>query len=124
MNHAQIDLRHTLRSLGYKGGLKSCEKQLGLRRNKLDGVDGRFAIHLWNDYFYNANQHALETLLAYNIEDSLKLEELMRISFNMKIGSLGFENFEKVTRYQSPTNLFEPHFETISKIKSKLSFNY
>ena len=77
-----------------------------------------------NDYFYNANQHALETLLAYNIEDSLKLEELMRISFNMKIGSLGFENFEKVTRYQSPTNLFEPHFETISKIKSKLSFNY
>ena len=48
----------------YKGGLKSCEKQLGLSRSGLEGVDGYFAIHLWNDYYYNTNQKALETLLA------------------------------------------------------------
>ena len=124
LNHAQIDLRYILASLGFKGGLKSCEQQLGLRRNGLDGVDGYFAIHLWNDYYYNANQKALETLLAYNIEDSINLEKLMQISFNMKIDSLGFENFEKVSNCRIPKNIFQPHFETISKIKSKTGYNY
>ena len=84
LNHAQIDLRYTLKSLGYGGGLKSCEKQLGLNRDGLEGVDGYFAIHLWNEYYYNANQDALKTLLAYNIEDSINLERLMQISYNMK----------------------------------------
>ena len=124
LNHAQIDLRYILASLGFKGGLKSCEQQLGLLRDGLDGVDGYFAIHLWNDYYYNANQKALETLLAYNIEDSINLEKLMQISFNMKIDSLGFENFKKVPNYRIPNNIFQPHFETISKIKSKISYNY
>lgn len=124
LNHAQIDLRYILASLGFKGGLKSCEQQLGLRRNGLDGVDGYFAIHLWNDYYFNANQKALETLLAYNIEDSINLEKLMQISFNMKIDSLGFEKFEKVPNCRIPNNIFQPHFETISKIKSKTSYNY
>ena len=120
LNHAQIDLRYTLKSLGYGGGLKSCEKQLGLSRDGLEGVDGYFAIHLWNEYYYNANQNALETLLAYNIEDSINLERLMHIAFNMKIDNLGFENFERVPSCQSPKNIFTPDFETISKIKSSL----
>ena len=124
LNHAQIDLRYTLASLGFKGGLKSCEQQLGLRRNGLDGVDGYFAIHLWNDYYYNANQKALESLLAYNIEDSINLEKLMQISYNMKIDSLGYQNFEKVPNCRKPSNIFQPHFETISRIKSKTGYNY
>ncbi len=124
LNHAQIDLRYTLASLGFKGGLKSCEQQLGLRRDGLDGVDGYFAIHLWNDYYYNANQKALESLLSYNIEDSINLEKLMQIAYNLKIDSLGFENFEKVPYYSKPNNIFQPHFETISKIKSKTGYNY
>ena len=80
LNHAQIDLRYLLSSLGYKGGLKRCEQQLGIFRSALDGVDGYFAIHLWNDYYYNGNRLALETLLAYNIEDTINLEKLMEIS--------------------------------------------
>ena len=124
LNHAQIDLRYTLASLGFKGGLKNCEQQLGLHRDGLDGVDGYFAIHLWNDYYYNANQKALESLLAYNIEDSINLEKLMQISYNLKIDNLGFENFEKVPNCIKPSNPFQPHFKTISKIKSKSSYNY
>ena len=124
LNHAQIDLRYILASLGFKGGLKSCEQQLGLRRNGLDGVDGYFAIHLWNDFYYNANQKALETLLAYNIEDSINLEKLMHIAFNMKIDNLGYANFEKVPKCRAPINLFKPHFETISNIKSKIYYNF
>tara|TARA_B100001094_G_scaffold124922_1_gene120818 strand:- start:1247 stop:2089 length:843 start_codon:yes stop_codon:yes gene_type:complete len=124
LNHAQIDLRHTLKSLGYGGGLKSCERQLGLSREGLEGVDGYFAIHLWNEYYYNADQSALETLLAYNIEDSINLEKLMQISFNMKVDKLGFEEFKNVPYSKTPSNLFKPNFETIKRIKSKLSPNY
>ena len=124
LNHAQIDLRYILASLGFKGGLKSCEQQLGLRRNGLDGVDGYFATHLWNDFYYNANQKALETLLAYNIEDSINLEKLMHIAFNMKIDNLGYANFEKVPKCRAAINLFKPHFETISNIKSKIYYNF
>ena len=124
LNHAQIDLRYILASLGFRGGLKSCEQQLGLKRYGLDGVDGYFAIHLWNDYYYNANQKALETLLAYNIEDCINLEKLMQISYNRKIDSLGFENFEKIPYTRIPDNIFQPHLRTILKIKSKINFNY
>jgi uncharacterized protein YprB with RNaseH-like and TPR domain len=34
MNHAHIDLRYVLKSLGYAGGLKRCEKALGLDRGE------------------------------------------------------------------------------------------
>ena len=124
LNHAQIDLRYLLSSLGYKGGLKSCEKQLGIFRSALDGVDGYFAIHLWNDYYYNGNRLALETLLAYNIEDTVNLEKLMEISFNKKIDRIGIKNFEKVNNNKSPKNPFQPHLQTVLKIKSKLNFKY
>ena len=84
MNHAHIDLRYVLKSLGYTGGLKMCEIALGLDRGDLDGVDGSFAVLLWLDYQENKNEKALETLLAYNIEDVVKLETLMVMAYNMK----------------------------------------
>ncbi|MFP5213215.1 MAG: ribonuclease H-like domain-containing protein [Acidobacteriota bacterium] len=85
MNHAHIDLRYVLRSLGYSGGLKGCEKQLGLDREELDGVDGFFAVLLWQDYKRRGNRAALDTLLAYNIMDTVNLETLMVIAYNMKL---------------------------------------
>lgn len=38
-----IDLRYVLGSLGLKGGLKSCERQLGLRRDALENINGYVA---------------------------------------------------------------------------------
>ena len=55
MRHAHIDLRYLLASLGYRGGLKGCERQLGLHRGELDGVDGYLAVLLWWDYLNNGN---------------------------------------------------------------------
>ena len=55
VGRAHIDLRYVLSSLGYKGALKGCEKKLGLRRDGLDGVDGFFAVLLWNDFVENRN---------------------------------------------------------------------
>ena len=44
MPHAHLDLRYILYSLGYSGGLKSCERQLGIGRvGTLADVDGFFA---------------------------------------------------------------------------------
>jgi|GEM_PF-864300 len=63
---AHVDLRHVLKSVGLRGGLKSCEKQLRLDREELDGVDGYFAVLLWHEYETTGDPAALETLLAYN----------------------------------------------------------
>ena len=56
MAQAHIDLMFVLRSLGYRGGLKSCERQLGLGRDELEGVDGYFAVLLWNEYVNFGNE--------------------------------------------------------------------
>ena len=83
--HFHLDLRYVLASLGYKGGLKGAEKALGISRGGLDGVDGFFAVLLWKEYNRTGNRRALETLLAYNIEDVVNLEKLACIAYNLKL---------------------------------------
>lgn len=74
IKHAHLDLRYILKGLGYSGGLKSCEQQLGIgRKGCLEDVDGYFAVLLWNDYKKKRKTKSLETLLAYNIQDVLSL---------------------------------------------------
>jgi hypothetical protein len=90
VDHAHIDLRYLLSSLGYRGGLKGCEKSLGLDRAELAGVDGYFAVLLWREYCETGSIKALETLLAYNIADTVNLENLMVQSFNMKVEKTPF----------------------------------
>lgn len=92
ISHCHLDLRYILKSLGYSGGLKSCEKQLGIGRgDDLDGVDGFMAVLIWNHYRRRKDKKALETLLAYNIEDVLNLEYLMITAYNKKIQGLPLE---------------------------------
>ncbi len=87
---AHLDLRYPLASLGYRGGLKGCERQLGIERGELEGVDGYFAVVLWQDFRRNGNRRALETLLAYNIADTVNLERLLVMAYNLKAARLGF----------------------------------
>ncbi len=90
VDQVHIDLRFLLRSLGYTGGLKGCEKRLGLQRNELEGVDGYFAVLLWEEYKREQNPRALETLLAYNIADTVNLETLMVTAYNLKAAQTPF----------------------------------
>lgn len=90
MRQAHIDLRYVLRALGYRGGLKSCERQLGVDRGGLKDVDGYTAVLLWADYTHRGNTHALETLLAYNTEDVINLEVLMVMAYNMLVAQTPF----------------------------------
>ena len=90
LDQAHIDLRFILHNLGFRGGLKGCERQLGMDRGDLSDIDGFFAVLLWQEYQRTGNQKALDTLLAYNIQDTLTLENLLVTAYNMKIESDAF----------------------------------
>jgi uncharacterized protein YprB with RNaseH-like and TPR domain len=90
LNHAQIDLRYVLYSLGFRGGLKGCERQLGMGRGNLSDIDGFFAVLLWDEYQRTGDQKALNTLLAYNIQDTINLENLMVTAYNLKLKDTPF----------------------------------
>ncbi|MDA8165337.1 MAG: ribonuclease H-like domain-containing protein [Desulfobacteraceae bacterium] len=97
LEQLHLDLRFLLAHLGYKGGLKGCEKRFGLDRGELDGVDGYFAVLLWQEYLRSGNPRALETLLAYNVEDTVNLETLMVHAFNLNVAATPFAD-----RYRLP----------------------
>ncbi|MBF0121343.1 MAG: ribonuclease H-like domain-containing protein [Desulfobacterales bacterium] len=114
---AHIDLRYILKSLGFGGGLKGCERSLGICRGDLNGVDGFFAVLLWKDYNKKNNNKALETLLAYNIEDVVNLEMLMVMSYNMKLKDTPFYDTHKIPLPSKPVIPFQADVATIKKIK-------
>jgi len=118
MPEAHIDLRFLLKSLGYTGGLKGCERKLGLDRGELNGVDGYFAVTLWDDYKRNHNMRALETLLAYNILDAVNLEALMVTAYNMKVRETPFGESHSLPLPIAAKNPFTPHRATIKRLMS------
>ena len=123
LDHAHIDLRFVLSSLGYKGGLKTCETALGIDRGDIKGIDGFFAVLLWNDYLTNKNQKSLETLLAYNIEDVVNLEKLIIIAYNMNISNTPFSSLE-LHEPQSPLQIpFKADKETVERIKNRYFYS-
>jgi uncharacterized protein YprB with RNaseH-like and TPR domain len=119
LSHAQIDLRYILQSLGFKGGLKKCEKALGIDREELDGVDGYFAVILWREYMRTGDQKALETLLAYNIEDVINLETLMIMSYNLALEKTPFSESHKINLLPKAKNPFAADMKTINALKNR-----
>jgi len=83
LDQPHIDLRFVLRSLGYRGGLKSIERQLGLARDaEIRDIDGMAAIRLWDRYM-QGDREALDQLIAYNLADVSSLKELLGIAMGM-----------------------------------------
>lgn len=85
--HVHLDLRYVMKSLGFGGGLKACERAVGIDRGTLQGVDGYTAVLLWRKY-QDGCPEALETLLAYNVADTVNLERLMVFAYNEKLRRL------------------------------------
>ncbi len=80
-NHIHIDCMWPLRKLGYRGGLKSIEKQLGLMRSEAtQTLSGWDAVWLWREHL-NGSREARARLLAYNEEDVRNLEPLMEFVY-------------------------------------------
>ena len=121
VDHVHIDLRYLLAGLGYRGGLKGCERSLGLDRGELNGVDGYFAVLLWHEYTKRRNPRALETLLAYNIADTINLENLMVRSFNMKVSETPFHEL-KIPLPRPPAVPFKPDVALIDELRHRFDF--
>ncbi len=88
-----IDLRFLLKKLGYTGGLKKIEKDLGIDRDKeIHGVDGLEAVWLWQAW-QQGDEKALETLIQYNRADIVNLAPLMEMGYTeMRKKMKGFMN--------------------------------
>ncbi len=106
-----IDLRFLLKRLGYTGGLKSVEKQLGIsRQSAVDGIDGFGATILWHRYT-RGDLDALRLLLQYNFADVTNLKVLMEFSYSMMrertlSGLDHFNNSPRPTNHEAhPPNL-------------------
>ncbi|AIE87316.1 ribonuclease H-like domain-containing protein [Fimbriimonas ginsengisoli] len=83
LDQLHLDLCPTLRRLGYRGGLKKIERQLGIARGAdTDGLDGLDAIRLWRRYTTLGDDGALDTLVAYNREDVVNMERLAEIAYD------------------------------------------
>jgi uncharacterized protein len=77
---AHIDLRFTLNGLGYRGGLKKIEQDVGICRDAhIQGMSGFEAVMLWRAYEWG-DESALDTLIQYNTADIVHLEPLMEMA--------------------------------------------
>ncbi|MEN8189443.1 MAG: ribonuclease H-like domain-containing protein [Thermodesulfobacteriota bacterium] len=124
LDQAQIDLRYVLARLGFKGGLKACEKQLGLSRGSLDGVDGFFAVLLWREYEQKRDRKALETLIAYNIEDTVNLERLLVEAYNRNVDQTPFGDQLHIPLPEPPELPFAPDLDTVERLRQyRLAFD-
>src|SRR3989454_342668 len=76
LDQIHLDLVHPLRRLGFVGGLKAIESQVGILRSEATtGLGGFDAVRLWHAYDAG-DDHALDLLLEYNMEDVVNLEPL------------------------------------------------
>ena len=116
LDQAHIDLRYVLASLGYTGGLKGCERRLGLDRGDLADVDGYFAVLLWQEYRRHGDLQALETLLAYNIRDVVNLEPLLIHAYNLKTRQTPFGPTVALRPPEPPAEPFRAHTPTVQRL--------
>jgi hypothetical protein len=116
---AHLDLRYLLHSLGYRGGLKGCERQLGVDRGAhgLAEVDGYTAVLLWQQH-RRGHPNALQTLLAYNAEDVLNLERLAIIAYNQKLAETPFADQHAIGEPRTLPNPFEADPELLAMLRS------
>ncbi|HJT19882.1 MAG TPA: ribonuclease H-like domain-containing protein [Nitrospira sp.] len=77
LDQPHIDLCFVGKQLGYRGGLKAIEMQMGISRaSGLEGLNGSDAVHLWNRWRHSRDAESRERLLAYNEADCVNLERL------------------------------------------------
>jgi|TARA_B100002003_G_C14128659_1_gene542872 hypothetical protein len=122
--HSHIDLKFALHSLGYSGGRNHIEKELGLNRKLLERIDGLSAHYLWEEYINNQNKAALETLLAYNIEDAINLEILMHKAFNLKLSDTPFDGMLNLEIPSKPSIPFTHDKNVIRNVKNKFALKF
>ena len=118
LNQVHIDLRNVLKSVGFTGGLKGCERKTGIDRNELSGLDGYHAPILWQEYKDKREEKALETLLAYNCQDTVNLETLMVMAFNLKLKDTPFQGIHDLPLPIAPEIPFKADIAIVDRVKN------
>lgn len=98
------------------------ERQLGNDRGDLRDVDGFFAVLLWDEYQKTGYQKALDTLLAYNVQDTITLEDLLVTAYNLKLRQTPFYDSHLIAETTLPANPFKADLATIDRIKTSSHF--
>jgi uncharacterized protein YprB with RNaseH-like and TPR domain len=81
LDQLHVDLMCLLRRIGFRGGLKSIERQMGIRRpSEVECMDGYDAVRLWHEYQCGSSE-ALELLLLYNKEDVVNMHLLLKYGY-------------------------------------------
>lgn len=123
---AHIDLMHCLREIGYRGGLKKIEKQIGLMRPQgIDGFDGFAAVKTWQQwaaerpYPEEDTVAALKRLIAYNLYDCANLLIMARFAYNDLVmkNNYPFRRFDDVNPFLE--DLDETVHATAAKVLNK-----
>lgn len=88
-----FDLCFAARKLGFKGGLKRLESELGIvRDSSVQGMDGYDAVRLW-EFARRGSKEALELLITYNKEDTVNLLEIAECLYAKLRESTGIKEF-------------------------------
>jgi hypothetical protein len=119
LDMAHLDLRFALKAAGVGGGLKKVEKHFGLDRGDLDGVDGYWAVLLWQDFLQRGDERSLETLLAYNVEDVLSLQVLAAHAFNLLLDKTPFAVSHQVALPALGANPYTGHREVLDRVRAR-----
>ncbi len=77
-----LDLMHVLAGLGFRGGLKKIESELGLSREADEQITGLDAVVLWTRWRDRGDVDALDQLVRYNARDARGLEKLAVLAYN------------------------------------------
>ena len=77
-----IDLRWVTCRLGYRGGLKSIEREFGISSDRSGRGPRRYdATVLWSRHL-RGDRAALQRLIAYNTEDVVHLKAIMEMAYD------------------------------------------
>jgi hypothetical protein len=82
---AHIDLIRIAKAYGYSGGLKACEKKMGIQRGAFNDIDGHNAISLWQRFKEYGEKNVLKKLVVYNFLDVLSLETILIRLYNQSM---------------------------------------
>lgn len=101
LDQLHLDLVSPLHRLGYWGGLKRIERRLGIERSdETAGMSGFDAVRLWQQY-EAGDDDALDTLVAYNLEDVANLEPLAGFAYEAMRSLVLDRGFVSADRYAS-----------------------
>ena len=115
-----VDLRYCCARVGLKGGLKVAEKLAGIGRDdSLEGVDGFVAVLLWQVYERTGDPAALETLIAYNLADTVNLLPLAQEVWNRMLPAY-FSELRVAVDHSRPPLPVKPDRELLARLMGEM----